>query len=383
MSLQAEIQLPEDLPAPQGKPAAGPPKRALLTGATGFLGAYVLAELVKRTTAEVVCLVRAGDPLEAMERVRRNLALYELEVPLERVQAWPGHLNEPLLGLNEADYRQLAEQTDSIYHVAADVNFLPTYEKLKAANVGGLIAMLRLAATGLPKSIHHVSTYSVFNASDYQGCKLAREEPLAGSGDGFRRGYPASKWVAERVGDMARQRGWSIASYRAGLLWGDQRHGRGKDDMLSMNLAVCRELGLVQDLDFLMHLTPVDYAAAALVEVSRRGAEGHYHLVTETPLAWRDLLDWLAVRGEPMTRIAPLQWYDTFKTQARGRKDWMALLFLLSQDATRSFWNDANIFSMQFEASRVRAALAGSGVACPPPGDALLELYLKPRQPSP
>lgn len=378
----AEIELPEDLVPPRDLPSAGGPERALLTGASGFLGAYVLAELVKRTAAEVVCLVRAGDAPEAMERIRRNLAFYELEVPLERVSALPGRLDERQLGLPEADYRQLVEETDHIYHVAADVNFLPTYEKLKPANVGGLIAMLRLAASGPAKPIHHVSTYSVFNAEDYQGCRVAREEALVGGGKGFRRGYPASKWVAERVGDLARQRGWSIASYRAGLLSGDQRHGRAKDDMLSMNLAVCRELGMAQDLDFLLHLTPVDYAAAALVEISRRGAQGHYHLVNENPLCWRELLAWLESRGEPMRRVSPKQWYDSFKGQARGRPAWVALLFLLSQDPSRTFWNDANIYSMQFEASRVREALTGTLLMCPALDDALLELYLKPRNQS-
>ena len=378
MSLAAELQLPDDLVAPRELPRAAAPERPLLTGATGFLGAYVLAELLQRTSAEVVCLVRAATAAEGLERIGANLAAYQLEVPLERVRVLAGSLEEPQLGLDESAYRRLAEETDSLYHVAANVNFLPTYEKLKPANVGGLIAMLRLAALGVPKPIQHVSTYSVFNAADYHGGRLAREQPLEGSGEGFRRGYPASKWVAERIGDLARQRGWSVASYRAGLLTGDQRHGRGKDDMLSLNLAACRELGMAQDLDFLLHYTPVDYAAAALVEISRGPAQGHYHLVTERPIGWRSLLDWLEARGERIRRVDPVEWYDLFKSQARGRPDWMALLFLLSQDPTRTFWNDANVYSMQFEATRVRAALAGSGVECPPLDDALLELYFKP-----
>ncbi|MBN9419429.1 hypothetical protein ABS71_10540 [bacterium SCN 62-11] len=378
MSLAAEVQLPADLVDPREQPRAAAPERALLTGATGFLGAYVLDEVLRRTSAEVVCLVRAADASEGLERIRANLAHYELEVPWERVRVLAGSLEEPQLGLEESAYRRLAEETDCLYHVAANVNFLPTYEKLKSANVGGLLAMLRLAACGVAKPIHHVSTYSVFNAADYHGCGLAGEQPLEGEGEGFRRGYPASKWVAERVGDLARARGWSIASYRAGLLTGDQRHGRGKDDMLSLNLAACRELGVAQDLDFLLHFTPVDYAAAALVEISRGAAQGHYHLVTERPIGWRPLLDWLESRGERIRRVNPLEWYDLFKSRARGRADWMALLFLLSQDPTRTFWNDANVYSMQFEATRVRAALAGTGVECPPLEDALLELYFKP-----
>lgn len=344
---------------------------ALLTGATGYLGAYVLAELLRRTSALVVCLVRASSPDQGQQRIRSNLDTYGLEVDWERVRVLPGGLEQPLLGLAPELYHQLSQQVDTIYHTAANVSFLPTYEKLKGVNVGGLLAMLRLAACGRAKSIHHVSTYSVFNAADYSGSSTVYEEPLRGSGQGFRRGYPASKWVAERIGDLARQKGWAIASYRAGLLSGDTRLGRSKDDdVMALNLEACETMGVAQDLDFLMHLTPVDYAAAALVEVSQGTPTGHYHLVTETPISFARVVDSLG-----LPRLPAKEWYERCKGQVRLYPRWMPLLWLLSQDPDRSFWSDANLFSMHFDASRVGQALQGSGLSCPPVDEALLSLY--------
>ena len=41
-----------------------------LTGATGFVGAHLLDQLLRQTRARVVCLVRARDEAQAMERIR-------------------------------------------------------------------------------------------------------------------------------------------------------------------------------------------------------------------------------------------------------------------------------------------------------------------------
>lgn len=369
LDLNSEVVLPPDLKPPQS--GGSSLECALLTGATGYLGTYLLAELLRRTTASVVCLVRASSPAQGQERIRINLDTYGLEVEWSRIRVLPGRLEDPLLGLEAEIYHQLSDEVDTIYHTAANVSFLPTYEKLKGVNVGGLLAMLRLAACGRAKSIHHVSTYSVFNAADYNGHSTVYEEPLRGLGQGFRRGYPASKWVAERIGDLARQRGWSIASYRAGLLSGDTRLGRSKDDdVMALNLEACETMGVAQDLDFLMHLTPVDYAAAALVEVSKGSPSGHYHLVTETPISFAQVVDSLG-----LPRLPAKEWYERCKGQVRSYPQWMPLLWMLSQDPERSFWSDANLFSMNFDASRVRQALQGSGLSCPLVDEALLGLY--------
>ena len=50
-----------------------PPQRVLLTGASGFLGAHILASLLKDTTVDVFCLVRAGNEEEAVIRLEDTL----------------------------------------------------------------------------------------------------------------------------------------------------------------------------------------------------------------------------------------------------------------------------------------------------------------------
>ena len=378
--LLAYVTLPSDLGDPvQGPIVTGTPEQVLLTGATGYLGVYLLTELLARSTARVVCLVRAADAAAGLERIRKGLEQFELEADLSRVTVVTGSVERPRLGLDEQAWQALARSVDVIVHAAANVNFMPPLDRLWPVNVGGTLNLLRLAGDARLKPLHLVSSYSVFNDAAYAGVATVTEEPLAGEGRGFRRGYPMSKWIAERVGDLARDRGWNVTTHRLGLLWGDARTGRSKaDDVLTMNLQACLELGLAQDIDFLMHVTPVDFAAAAVASVALAPvhANRHYHAITEDPINWRDLVAWMQRDGHMLELVPPMDWYNSLCAALPVHREWTSLALLVAQDPARSFWSDANIFSMQFDASRLRAALEGTGVVCPPLDDRLVGTYV-------
>jgi thioester reductase-like protein len=371
------LTLPDDV----GEPAAGPlvdqPSRVLLTGATGYLGAYLLTALLERSDATVVCLVRGADAQAGLARILANLARYELTADVARIEVLPGGIEEPQLGQDDATWQALARDIDVIVHAAANVNFMPSLDQLWPTNVGGVLNLLRLAGHTRPKPLHLASSYSVFNESSYAGVARVTEEPLVGTGTGFRRGYPMSKWIAERVTDLARERGWHIATHRLGLLWGDARTGRSKaDDVLTQVVKACLVIGKAQDLEFLMHVTPVDFAAAAVAEIalSPAHASGYYHTVTETPITWRDFVRGMQEQGHPIEIVTKAAWHEGLRAVLPQHRDLTPLVLLGAQDPASS---DANIFSMQFDASRLRAALAGTGVACPPLDGPLIGTYVK------
>lgn len=374
--LRTYLTLPADLGAPAAGPIADQPSRVLLTGVTGYLGAYLLTSLLERSSATVVCLVRTADAQAGLARIQANLARYELTADLSRVEVLPGAMEEPQLGVDDATWEALARDIDVIIHSAANVNFMPSIDHIWPANVGSVLHLLRLAGHTRPKPLHLASSYSVFNEASYAGVSRAMEEPLVGDGVGFRVGYPQSKWVAERVTDLARERGWRIATHRLGLLWGDARTGRSKtDDLMTQVVRACLVIGQAQDLTFLMHVTPVDFAAAALTEValSPAHANGFYHEVTETPITWRDFVRGIQEQGHPIEIVSKTEWHDSLRKALPSHRDLTPLMLLGAQDPTA---RDPNIFSMQFDASRLRAALAGSGVACPPLDQELIGTYV-------
>ncbi|MFM5892271.1 MAG: SDR family oxidoreductase, partial [Dolichospermum sp.] len=132
------------------------PKSIFLTGATGFLGAYLLSELLHKTTADIYCLTRCINREDGKNRLQKDLEFYLLweETFSDRIIPVVGDLSQPLLGLSEEDFKKLAKTIDIIYHNGAYVNSARPYSSLKPANVLGTQEVIRLASILQTKPIH-------------------------------------------------------------------------------------------------------------------------------------------------------------------------------------------------------------------------------------
>ena len=122
-------------------PAYGRPG-VLLTGATGFLGGYLLKELVERTEMPIYCLTRSDGTLGARARLMDNLHfLFGADAveawPLERIAIVEGDLAKERFGLSEAGYAELAERTGAVFHAAAMLWHFGKLEQFLKVNVQG------------------------------------------------------------------------------------------------------------------------------------------------------------------------------------------------------------------------------------------------------
>ena len=103
--------------------------RIALTGATGSLGAHVLAQLVERPDVEAVhCLVRAKSNSDAIQRVQKSLidrkVYHLLSLPARRkISAVATDLSDSRLGLDDATYTGVASNLTGVIHCAWSVNF--------------------------------------------------------------------------------------------------------------------------------------------------------------------------------------------------------------------------------------------------------------------
>ncbi|GAB4212335.1 MAG: hypothetical protein OHK0022_48020 [Roseiflexaceae bacterium] len=315
------------------------PKQIVLTGATGFVGAFLLHELLTQTQAEICCLVRAPDPVSATERVQHNLAAYGLWQPdfQQRIVALPGDLGLPLLGLMPEQFDRLARTSDLVYHCGALTDPAAAYSASKAPNVLGTQEALRLAAAGRVKPFIFVSTLAVFHPLDQGDQSALTEETRPGHGDRLADGYAKSKWVAERLVEQATARGLPAAIYRLGLLGGDSRTGAGPATApLWQALKAAAETGSIATgvLAPSIGLTPVDFVCAAIVALSQQhDSFGRvFHLLNPQTTTPDVVLDQMARHGfpislagaEPPTRPVPPQ-YDCPITLAYLRNTAVAL----------------------------------------------------------
>ncbi|NYD51180.1 thioester reductase-like protein [Actinomadura luteofluorescens] len=203
-----------------GPAAKAPPRRILLTGATGFLGGHLLLDLLRRGDAHVVCLVRAADARAGERRLGEALAGFRLPWSAEvrrRVTVLPGDIAEPRLGLDGDRWEELAREVDSIVSVAAAVDFLRGYPSLRRANVLGPLTLAELAATGPSKPLHHISSVAVFNEAGI--ASMGEDDPLARV-DRLATGYDRSKWASEVALRRAREHGLTVTLMRPGAIGG-------------------------------------------------------------------------------------------------------------------------------------------------------------------
>ncbi|WP_436770817.1 amino acid adenylation domain-containing protein [Yinghuangia sp. YIM S09857] len=294
--------------APSGPRPGRPARHVLMTGATGFVGAHLCAELLDGTTdLRLTCLVRGDDPAN---RLRQALTSWGLraDLPVRRVAVVQADLARPDLGLSEAARRSLvddsATRVDTIVHAAAEVSLLRGTRSLRAVNIDATIAILELAAES-GAFVHHLSTLSV--AGPERGD--VPEEFIADGADGD--GYAHSKWVAETLLEQAASRGIPVAVHRLGRVTGARSTGIVNErDMLWRILFAGLPHGRLPLLHHAEVWTPADELARDLARLVVRSPEPGLVANHAAPdaVALSTVHTWLRAYGYRFTVVPAATW---------------------------------------------------------------------------
>jgi thioester reductase-like protein len=297
------------------------PTNILLTGATGFLGSFLLHELLQHTQANVYCLIRSSNVESAKKRLQNKLESYRLwnQNTSNRIIPVLGDLSQPYLGLAEAEFQSLSRQIDTIYHSGALLDFTYPYATLKAVNVTGTQEVLRLAGQFKPKSLHYVSSIAVFESkTDPQ--KIVTELDIPSNSERVYLGYSQSKWVAEKLVLAARDRGLPVCIYRPSLISGDSRTGIwNTDDFVCRLIKGCIQMGKAPELDYQVDIAPVDYVSQAIINLSKQKASfgKAFHLINSSPIHWKQWTKYINFNGYSIEQIPYTEW-QKYLTQAKN-----------------------------------------------------------------
>ncbi|MFD8219751.1 thioester reductase domain-containing protein [Streptomyces sp. NPDC059697] len=311
----ADLALADRLPW-TGDPEPLPPRRILLTGATGFLGSHMLLDLLRHSDAHVYCLVRAADEEAALGRLGEALKKYELPWSSEvrrRVTVLPGDIRRPHLGLSDELWTTLTHELDSVVGVAAAVDFLRGYQSLRQSNVIGSLTLAELAATGRPKPLHHISSIAVFNEVGITA--MGEDDPLAHV-DRLVAGYDQTKWAAEVALRRARDHGLIVTALRPGGIGGHTRTGAYNPQDLSSGLLSA--FGRFRTVPAFNHLNaaPVDWVSRVAVGVvCEPDAWGYDYNLTGVSNTLDDVVRDMALGGMHVR----VQDWDEWRTDALAR----------------------------------------------------------------
>lgn len=352
----------------------------LLTGATGFLGAFLLKSLIAKTRGQIVCLVRANDEMAARERLRNNLMAYACYTPEmeERIEILCGDLASQMFGLEESKFIELAQKVKVIYHNGNLVNFSAPYSTHKPANVDGIQEMLKFMDLGCNKEMHYVSTTHVFAPADAQN-GVIYEDSKAEHPYELTMGYTQSKWVAEQIIQKAVQEGLRINIYRPGRIWGDLKNGIcQKNDFMWLLLETVIQTKMAPDMGIDVNVIPVDFLADSIVNLSKTNFPSGtaFNMVNSQNMSWNQMMVYLRDLGYELEPVTMPQWMQEIENYVKQEKD-IAIYTLLPMLTGRDTAHEANA---TFDNQKMVSGLEKYDMQCPALDFELLKKYLNNRK---
>ncbi len=353
--------------------------RSFVTGATGLIGRHLVDRLLARGGA-VSILLRPGS------RASRRAALERWG---ERVEVWPGDVTEPGLGLSDAHAAALAD-IDHVFHVAGYYDLEGAPAQMEAVNVEGTRRLLALLeGRGFAGVLHHVSSVAV--AGTHDG---AFGEDMLDEGQRFAHPYHRSKHASETLVRSSTLR-WRV--YRPSAVVGHSK--TGQMDRIDGPYFLFRAIHALRNAlppwvtlpgfeGPALNMVPVDFVADAIAAIaSQPGLDARgFHLVDPAPPSFRQTFNLIAeAAGAPKLGKARLGKLTRMLPGANHVIAQLESLRFMRRELAADFGVPASVRAaanpdVTYETTNVEAALASTGIRCPPQSayvEALWDYYLR------
>ena len=274
-----------------------------VTGATGFIGRYLVQELLDNREGEVFVLVRGG----SQPRMQRLIHQWGHG---DRVTMVKGDLGDAALGVDPAWVEEHRGSIDHVVHLAAIYDMTASDEQNETLNVGGTRNAIELAADLDAGCFHQVS--SIAASGDYQGFW---DETMFDVGQRLPSPYHRTKFESERIVREESAVPWRV--YRPSMVIGHSE--TGAMDKVDGPYYFFPILKLLRD--FLptwtplvgvdlgdTNVVPVDYVASAMDHLMHlEGRDGEaFHLVNPEPQRTVDVINLFAEAAKAPQFATPI-----------------------------------------------------------------------------
>jgi thioester reductase-like protein len=298
-------------------------KCVVVTGATGSLGAHIVAQLAQRGDIdEVCCLVRAKSSVAARERVAKSLrdrgVLDDLSPESrQKIVCHASDFSRSDLGLDANLLKVISDKITVLIHCAWSVNFnksLSSFELDCIAGARHLMLLCLSAVRPTPASFNFCSSVSTVVSTPGDSVLEALPESFE-CAQGM--GYAQSKLVTEDlVMHAAAQTGMQARVLRVGQVVADTKHGIWNDtEAIPLMLRSATTIGALPALDESPRWLPVDIVAKAVVEISLCGtAPSVFNVVNPRTFHWtKDLIPALQRAGLKFAQASQREWIQRLR----------------------------------------------------------------------
>jgi thioester reductase-like protein len=302
---------------------------AILTGATGSLGAHTLVQMVNSPKfLKVYCLVRGSDPLGRVLGSVEERGLHLDAAAKSKIVAFAADVSKPYFGLGEAQMQVFLNEVTCIAHLAWPVNFsirLPSFEP----HLLGLQNLLSLSTSvHRPEPARLYFASSISTAERTPGPAFIHDGPIENFEHAMDMGYAQSKLVGENMVINAARAGARAYVLRIGQIVGDHDNGIWNEaEFIPSIIRSALSLGALPDLPDACSWLPVDTLATAMLELdetlkasprpyNQAGGDVQnriiYNMVNPRIFEWKQMLEELHAAG--------------LKFDILGFHDWLAKL---------------------------------------------------------
>ncbi|MGB1465574.1 MAG: SDR family oxidoreductase, partial [Alcanivorax nanhaiticus] len=263
-----------------------------VTGATGFIGRFLVARLLKREDARVFALVRSGSEYK-LDALRRRLG-----VDADQLVAIHGDINEKLLGVSKRDQDDLTGQVDHFFHLAAIYDLTADENTQRYTNIEGTRQTLKLAEKLQASCFHHVS--SIAAAGLYDG---VFSEDMFEEATGLNDPYLLTKHESEALVRQESSLPWRI--YRPSMVVGHSE--TGEMDKVDGPYYLFKFIQKLKDVlpnwmpligveGGKFNIVPVDFVADALDHIAHQedGNGECFHLTADRSYSLGEMMDVIA-----------------------------------------------------------------------------------------
>ncbi|HET7315601.1 SDR family oxidoreductase [Salinisphaera sp.] len=348
----------------------------LVTGATGFIGRFLVERLLARRSATVYVLMRRASAAK-VEALAAALDADESRL----IPVWGDITRDGVIDPAARD--ELAGTIDHIFHLAAVYDMNMTDAQADRVNNQGTANMVALAAALANPSrrkpvFHHMSSVAVAGA-DYEGVFT---DAMFDVGQRLHHPYYRTKFQSEAI---VRERAvvpWKV--YRPGMVVGHSKTGQiDKIDgpyyffpaIKALRDRLPKWLPLLGIEGGRMPVVPVDYVVAAMVHIAhKRSGEGkaYFLIQPEPPTAGAMLKTFVrAAHGPDVIHNLPSQhWSAATERQVKQLAGRIPMAGWLEKRISKTLGIPASILGYVnnravFDDVNTRAALSGSGIRCP------------------
>ena len=340
-----------------------------VTGATGFIGRFLVGNLLRRK-GTIHVLVRKGSEAK-LDAIAERMGWDR-----KRIVPVTGDLSKPKLGLTAAQIRKLAGDVQHFFHLAAIYDLSADAASQQVANIDGTRHALELAAAVKAGCFHHTS--SIAAAGLYPG--VFREDMFE-EAEGLKDPYLRTKHESEGI--VRKEAKVPFRIYRPSFVIGHSKTGEmDKIDGPYYLFTLIKKMrqALPQWVPTLgieggrINAVPVDFVADAMDHIAhKRGLDGQtFHLVDPQPMRFGELMNTFcrAAHAPEMTMRLDARMLAVVPSGIRGavlnlppvkRFSNMVLRDLKLPPQTLSFIT----YPTRFDTRNAERALKGSKIAVP------------------